>query len=146
MTGNPPGRRGALWVLALVCGVTAVGLVLLSVLGGLDAGGQVAGLIGALTGVVGCALALWPLLGGGSGRDRDGRRSRVRAGRGGLAVGGSVVGTAVGARSRVTGPASGRPPASTTRSGSDADVAAGDDGLAVRGDVVDSALGEDSER
>ncbi|GAB2803240.1 hypothetical protein [Streptomyces daliensis] len=156
MTGSPGGRRGALWTLALVCGGTAVGLVLLCVLGGLNVGEQVAGLIGAVTGVVGCALALWPLLGrrdgrSGGGGGGDDLNPRVGAGHGGLAVGGSVVGTAIGPRSRVTGPPSAQPPprrgsGPADGAGPDPDVTAGDQGMAVRGDVVDSALGEDSER
>lgn len=83
-------------VTAVVAGLAAVGLTLLAVLADLSVAGRAASVTGA---VVGLAVSIVTLLrGGGSASGPD-----VRAGRGGIAAGGNITGSAIGNSSRVTG-------------------------------------------
>ncbi|MFF3735328.1 hypothetical protein ACFYXM_34945 [Streptomyces sp. NPDC002476] len=124
------------WVM-VVTGLATVGLVMVAVLTDLNTAGQAASMVGA---VAGLAAFLFMLL-------RDGGASggrRVRAGRGGIAAGGDITGSALGKNSKVAGPHTAQRSSSTRRGGGD--VRAGRDGVAAGGDITDSALGEGSER
>ncbi|MFB6507538.1 MULTISPECIES: hypothetical protein [unclassified Streptomyces] len=125
------------WVM-VVTGLATVGLVLVAVLADLNTAGQVASVVGAVVGLAAFLVTLFRS-GGASGGGR-----RVRAGRGGVAAGGSITGSALGKDSKVTGPRT-VPGRSPGRRGGD-DVRAGRDGVAAGGEITDSALGEGSER
>ncbi|GAA1332929.1 hypothetical protein GCM10009647_073900 [Streptomyces sanglieri] len=128
------------WVTAVVAFLGTVGLVLVVVLADLDTAGQAAGVVGSVVGLVGLLVSVVALFrGGGSASGR-----RVRAGRGGVAAGGSITGSAVGKESKVNGPRTLPGSVPAPRDGDD--VRAGRDGVAAGGDITDSALGEGSER
>ncbi|MEU0243197.1 hypothetical protein ABZ192_02545 [Streptomyces sp. NPDC006235] len=125
---------------AVLAGLVTLGLVLLAVLRDLDTAGQTSSVAGAVVGMAALLVSVITLFrssGGGGGR-------RVRAGRGGVAAGRNITGSALGDRSKVTGFRT-RPSAGPAREGTD-DVHAGRDGVAAGGDITDSALGEDSQR
>lgn len=132
--------RAVVWVTVTVTGLTAVGLVLLAVLGNLDTAGQAASVAGAVVSLAGLLVSVVALF-----RTSAGGGSRVRAGRGAIAVGGDITGSALGRNSRVTSPSSA--PRSTAAGARDGgEVRAERDGIAAGGHVTDSALGEGSER
>ncbi|MFE1198445.1 hypothetical protein ACFW6E_37835 [Streptomyces olivaceoviridis] len=132
------------WVTAVVTGLAAVGLTLLVILADLDTAGQAASVAGAVVGLAALMVSIIALQrgggsGGGSGSDRT-----VRSGRGGVAAGGNITGSALGKNSKVTGPRT--PPGTSSSSRGRNDVRSGQDGIAAGGDITDSALGEGSER
>lgn len=132
------------WVTAVVTGLAAVGLTLLAVLADLDTAGKAASVAGAVVGLAALLVSVIALLRSGVSGGSSGGGRKVRTGRGGVAAGGNITGSALGKNSKVTGPRTqpGAPPAA--RNGDD--VRAGRDGVATGGDITDSALGEDSER
>jgi hypothetical protein len=134
--------RGAVVAAAL----TAVGLLVVLFVADLDTGDKVASMVGAVLAGAGLMVATLSLV-------RDNTQPaglKVRAGQGGVAAGGSITGSALGANSRVsaqppTGPATtgaagvvGSPP----RSGS---ATAEPGGIAAGGDISGSALGDGSQ-
>ncbi|WP_461033974.1 hypothetical protein [Streptomyces mayteni] len=140
------GKVGV-WAVAVVGGLAAVGLTLVAILTDQDTTNRVIAVSGAITGVatvVVAAAALArtpppapapaPSTGGGS----------VEAGKNAVVAGGSIIGSALGDRSQVSGPATapvaGPPPAGS------GDVRVGDGGVVAGGDIIDSALGDDSRR
>lgn len=128
--------RTGTWVTAVVAGAATLGLVLVAVLADLDTAGQAASVVGAVVALAALVVSVLAL----GGTPTPGRR--VRAGRGAVAVGGDITGSALGRNAKVTGP---RTPAAPARR-TDADVRAGRDGIATGGDITDSALGEGSKR
>ncbi|MGW7449878.1 hypothetical protein [Streptomyces sp. NPDC054787] len=90
------GRR--VWVAGGVCGLVAVGLVMVAVFVDLDTGDRTASIAGAVIGLAGCLLSVYfGTRGSASGS------GAVRArGRGAVAAGGSVSGNAVGKNAKVT--------------------------------------------
>lgn len=132
--------RIAAWMVAALCGTVTVGLVVVVVVYDLDTGDRTASVVGAVAGLAGLAVSVYFGL-----RQQGGRGAVVRAsGRGAIAVRGSVVGNALGDRSKVTG----RPslPVRSAATSSDAEVAAhGNGAFASDGDVVGNAFGEGSE-
>lgn len=128
----------------MVTGLAAVGLTLLAVLADLDTAGKAASVAGAVVGLAALLVSVIALLRSGSSGGSSGGGRKVRTGRGGVAAGGNITGSALGKNSKVTGPRTrpGAPPAA--RDGDD--VRAGRDGVATGGDITDSALGEGSER
>lgn len=124
------------WATAVVAGAATLGLVLVALLADLDTAGQAASVVGAVVALAALVVSVLAL-GGTPGPGR-----RVRAGRGAVAAGGSITGSALGRNAEVTGP---RTPTAATRRTHD-DVHAGRDGIAAGGDITDSALGEGSER
>lgn len=130
------------WGTAVVTGLATVGLALLAALADPDTTAQAVGLVGAVVGMAGLLVSVITLFRSSSTRSPNGRR--VRGGRGAIAAGGDIVGSALGKNSKVTGP---RTASSSTRVRRTADdVQAGRDGIATGGDIIDSALGEGSER
>ncbi|MGW0287730.1 hypothetical protein ACWDXT_32080 [Streptomyces sp. NPDC003236] len=130
-------------VTAVVTGAGTAGLVWLALAGDLDTAGQAASVTGAVAGLAALLVSVLALLRGDGGGSTPGRQ--VRAGRGGIAVGGDITGSALGKNSKVTGPpTTPRSTATPVREGDD--VRAGRDGIAAGGDVTDSALGEGSGR
>lgn len=123
-------------VTAVVAGAATLGLVLVAVLADLDTAGQAASVVGAVVALAALVVSVLAL----GGTPAPGRR--VRAGRGAVAAGGDITGSALGAHSKVTGPRTPPAPARHTQ----ADVHATRDGIATGGDITDSALGEGSER
>ncbi|MCX5610068.1 hypothetical protein OHB39_21155 [Streptomyces sp. NBC_00047] len=132
-----------MWVVAVLAGVLAVGLIGVAALVDLETGDRTASIVGAVVSLAGLVVAVIALAQTSSGSGSGGGR-RVRAGRGGVAAGGDLTGNAIGRGSTVVGPQS------ATRAGGlrgrAADVYAGRDGVAAAGDVRDNALGDDSER
>ncbi|MEU6878462.1 hypothetical protein [Streptomyces sp. NPDC046712] len=123
---------------ALLCAACAVALVLVAVLVDLDTGDRVASVAGAVAGLVGLAWSVVALRPSG---DAAGVRSR---GRGAVAVGGDVTGSAPGRNSKVYGRST--PPARDGGTAAAGPVSAeGDGAFAAGGDVTGSALGEGSE-
>lgn len=135
--------RGWAAITAVVTGVGTVGLVSLAVAGDLDTAGQAASVTGAIVGLAALLVSVLALFRSDGGGSAGGRR--VRAGRGGIAVGGDITGSALGKNSKVTGPPT-TPRTISTPAREGDDVRAGRDGIATGGDVTDSALGEGSER
>ncbi|MFI6857989.1 hypothetical protein [Streptomyces sp. NPDC050416] len=131
------------WVVvtAVVAGLATVGLVLVAVLRDLDTAGQAASVAGAVVSLAALLVSVITLF-YGSGGAGSGRR--VRTGRGGVSAGGDIIGSALGDRSKVTGPRT-RPGASSGQQAAN-DVRAGRNGVAAGGHITDSALGEDSQR
>ncbi|MFI9391988.1 hypothetical protein [Streptomyces bauhiniae] len=123
---------------AVVAGAATLGLVLVAVLADLDTAGQAASVVGAVVALAALVVSVLALF--GSGTPTPGRR--VRAGRGAVAAGGNITGSALGQNAKVTGP---RTPATPARRPHD-DIRAARDGIAAGGDITDSALGEGSER
>ncbi|MEV5084779.1 hypothetical protein AB0K74_40480 [Streptomyces sp. NPDC056159] len=132
------------WVTAVVTGLSTIGLILLAVLGNLDTAGQAASVTGAVVGLAALLVSVIALFRSSSGGGSTGGR-RVRAGRGAIAVGGNITGSAVGKSSKATGPPTTPDTAAPAPRNGD-DVRARRDGIAAGGDVTDSALGEGSER
>ncbi|MFJ6902575.1 hypothetical protein [Streptomyces hokutonensis] len=132
------------WVTAVVTGLAAAGLTLVAVLADLDTAGQAASVAGAVVGLAALLVSVIALLrSSGSGGSSGGGR-KVRTGRGGVAAGGNITGSAIGKNSKVTGPRTRPGTPSAARDGDD--VRAGRNGVATGGDITDSALGEGSER
>ncbi|WP_135785854.1 hypothetical protein [Streptomyces bauhiniae] len=123
------------WVTAVVAGAATLGLVLVAVLADLDTAGQAASVVGAVVALAALVVSVLALGGTAPGR-------RVRAGRGAVAAGGNITGSALGTNSKVTGPHT--PPTPARRPHDD--VHASRDAIATGGDITDSALGEGSER
>ncbi|MGW4226623.1 hypothetical protein ACWEG1_24570 [Streptomyces bauhiniae] len=121
---------------AVVAGAATLGLVLVAVLADLDTAGQAASVVGAVVALAALVVSVLAL----GGTPTAGRR--VRAGRGAVAAGGNITGSALGTHSKVTGPHTPPTPARRTHD----DVQASRDGIAAGGDITDSALGEGSER
>ncbi|GED90800.1 hypothetical protein TNCT6_78850 [Streptomyces sp. 6-11-2] len=128
-------------VTAVVAGLATVGLTLVAVMKDLDTAVQAATVAGAVATLATLLVSVIALFRGGGGA---GSSHRVRAGRGGVAAGGDIIGSALGDHSKVTGPRT-RPGTRPARRGTN-DVRAGRDGVAAGGDITDSALGEGSER
>ncbi|GHE92649.1 hypothetical protein GCM10017776_06310 [Streptomyces griseoluteus] len=128
--------RTWVWATAVVAGAGAVGLALVALLADLDTAGQAASVVGAVVALAALVVSVLAL--GGT----PAPRRRVRAGRGAVAAGGNITGSALGDNSKVTGP---RTPSTAARRTHD-DVHAARDGIATGGDITDSALGEGSER
>ncbi|NKQ24137.1 hypothetical protein [Streptomyces galbus] len=142
-------RRIAAWSVGAVCLAVVIWLVATAVFD-LPRGDSTASVVGAVVGVIGLALSAATLLTNpaATGTWSRGRRiSKVRAhGRGSIAAGGDVRGNAIGARSKVTGPAiapaNHRPAGRGTH-----DVSArGTGALGAAGDITDNAIGEGSEQ
>ncbi|WP_326763413.1 hypothetical protein OG978_01300 [Streptomyces sp. NBC_01591] len=129
-----------MWVTAGLALLATVGLALVAVLADLDTAGQAASVVGSMVGLAALLVSVVTLFRGGG--SRSGRR--VRAGRGAVAAGGNITGSALGKDSKVTGPRT--PPGSVPTQRDGDDVRAGRDGVATGGDITDSALGEGSER
>ncbi|MFJ4987697.1 hypothetical protein ACIP9H_28335 [Streptomyces sp. NPDC088732] len=140
MTGT---GRLVVKVTAIVAALVSGGLLVMLMVADLGKTAEVASVIGT---VVALAMAVVSVIAlyraGGSGGAGGGR---VRAGGRGIAIGGDVVGSALGDRSRVTG-SHGTPTTSRQRRRVGPDVKAGRHGKAIGGDVRDSALGDDSIR
>lgn len=115
--------------------VTAV-LVVMLVMGRLNAASQVAGVAGAVLSAAGLVVSVVAFF-----RTAPGPARRVRGGA--VAVAGDANGAALGVDSQVVGPASTRGPGA---GGGQVDVESGPDGIAVGGDANDAALGKRSKR
>lgn len=130
-----------IWATTVLTAVGTISLALLAVLADSDTTQQTVGVVGAIVAMLGLlvsVIALFRTTGGPS----NGRR--VRGGRGSVAAGGNITGSAIGKNSKVTGPHSTHVGTLPRTSGDD--VRAGKDGIAAGGDITDSALGEGSER
>ncbi|MFJ5014391.1 hypothetical protein [Streptomyces griseoluteus] len=128
--------RTWVWATAVVAGAGALGLALVALLADLDTAGQAASVVGAVVALAALVVSVLAL----GGTPTPGRR--VRAGRGAVAAGGDITGSALGGNSKVTGPRT--PPTAARRT--HGDVHAARDGIAAGGDITDSALGDGSER
>ncbi|WP_143059745.1 hypothetical protein [Streptomyces melanosporofaciens] len=118
-------------------------MTLLVIFADLNTAGQVASVIGTVAGLIALVVSVIALFRDtGTGPSSDSRR--VRAGRGAIAVGGDITGSALGKNSKVSGPPTPRSRITARRSTDD--VQARQDGIAAGGDITDSALGEGSER
>ncbi|MFE9436568.1 hypothetical protein [Streptomyces sp. NPDC006640] len=126
---------------AVVTFSAAVGLIVLAVVADPGTTERTVGVAGAVIAMASLLVAVIALF-RGAGGPAAGRR--VRGGRGSVAAGGNITGSAIGRNSKVTGPRT-TPGATTVRPDAD-DVRAGRDGIAAGGDITDSALGEGSER
>ncbi|CAM5371620.1 hypothetical protein [Streptomyces abikoensis] len=137
------GSGRIVWAVAGVCGLAAIGLIVVAALADLDTGDKAASIVGAVAGLVGCALSVYFGLrpGGSAG-------VTVRAGgRGAVAAGGNATSNAVGKNSKVTravtSPCPAQPPPAPP---SAQQVAAhGSGAVAAGGDATGNALGEGSE-
>ncbi|MEU9085448.1 hypothetical protein [Streptomyces sp. NPDC048357] len=148
MTGN---RRKAMWAVAALCGVTAIGLVVFAAFN-LDSADKTASVVAAAAAVADLALATYVVLQALGDTGAGGVRAR---GKGAIAAGGSISGNAIGARSKVEAPAAptapaapAAPPATPAASPAAAPPQAeayGDGAVAAAGDVSGNALGDDSE-
>lgn len=139
MTGS---GRLVVKVTAIVAALVSGGLIVMLIVADLGKTAEVASVTGtvvALAMAVVSVIALYRTGGSGAGA------GRVRAGGRGIAIGGDVVGSALGDRSRVTG-SHGTPSTTRPRRRVAPDVKAGRRGKAIGGDVRDSALGDDSTR
>ncbi|MCX4682961.1 hypothetical protein OG401_01330 [Kitasatospora purpeofusca] len=123
------------WSTALVCTGVAVALILWAVLGDAAGAERASAVVGAVVGLAGLVASVFAL--------RPGSGAAVRAGgRGAVAAGGSVIGNAIGADSRVTGVAL----APRAAPGPERTVSAqGEGAVAAGGDVTGNALGEGTE-
>jgi len=138
--------RIAMQVTAVVTGLVAIGLILLAVLGDLDTAGQAASVVGAVVSLAALLVSVIALFRSGGSRSGSAAGGlQVQADRRGIAVGGNITGSALGANSKVTGPPT-SPVISAPVPRNGDDVRARRDGIAAGGDVTDSALGEGSER
>ncbi|MDV9202715.1 hypothetical protein [Streptomyces sp. Wh19] len=92
--------RAWVWVTAGLALLAAVGLALVAVLADLDTAGQAASVVGSVVGLAALLVSVVTLFrGGGSGSGR-----RVRAGRGAVAAGGNITGSALGVDGHVAAP------------------------------------------
>ncbi|MFD8291110.1 hypothetical protein ACFV2B_23205 [Streptomyces lavendulae] len=129
----------------MVAAVVAVGLLVVLVVADLDTGDKVASIVGAVLAGAGLVVAVLSLL-------RDSAPpvgQEVRAGQGGVAVGGNITGSALGTNSHVSAqppvagaPGGAGPVAPVQGNGS---VVADPGGIAAGGDISGSALGEGSQ-
>jgi hypothetical protein len=135
--------RRLAWVVAGVCGIATIGLIAVVVFMDLDTGDQVASVVGASAGLVGCALSVYfgvrQAGAGGPGVQARGRAT--------VAAGGNATGNAVGKGSKVTrssglaSVSSSTPPAPSQHGV----IARGTQAVAGGGHVTDNAIGEGSE-
>ncbi|GGS15210.1 hypothetical protein Snoj_82890 [Streptomyces nojiriensis] len=136
------GAGRTVWAVAGLCGLTAVGLLLVAVLLDLDTGDRVASVAGAVAGLLGCALTVY------FGMQQGGRVNlSVQAkGRSAVAGGRDVSGNAVGKNSKVTRAANSSASRQVSNARSDAPVSArGHGATAAGGHVTGNAIGEGSE-
>lgn len=138
------GRQAVVWGTAVASAVVAVGLAAVAWLGDLDTAGQAASVVGAVVGLAGLVVSVFTLARPANGGAAVG--VRVRAGRGGAASGNDVYGSAVGAGSRVTGPATALSPAPGNPPAGGSDVRARRGGAAAGRNITDSAIGDNSRR
>ncbi|MFF9556285.1 hypothetical protein ACF1DY_10745 [Streptomyces albus] len=136
------GRQAVVWGTAVVSTVAAVGLAAVAWLGDLDTAGQAASVVGAVVGLAGLVVSVFTLARPANGGAAVG--ARVRAGRGGVAAGNDVSGSAVGAGSQVVGSPSPAPSPSPAAGGSDVRARRG--GVAAGRNITDSAIGDNSHR
>jgi hypothetical protein len=136
------GTGRTVWAVAGVCGLTAVGLVVVAVLVDLDTGDRVASIVGAIVGLMGCALSVYFGM-----RQAGGGDITVRArGRGAVAAGEDVAGNAVGKNSKVTRTATPPAPAHMPPTPLRHQVTAHGSGtVAAGGNTTGNAIGEASE-
>ncbi|MFJ3861368.1 hypothetical protein ACIPRL_34700 [Streptomyces sp. NPDC090085] len=123
------------------------GLIVVLCVTDLDTTGQVSGIVATVLSGLGLVASVRALTGGGGGSGL-----RVRAGRRGVAAGGSITGSALGNDANVSGTAttSGTPTGGAAAVGGSptavtGEVRAGRDGVAAGGNIEGSALGEGSE-
>ncbi|MGW1642942.1 hypothetical protein [Streptomyces lavendulae] len=129
----------------MVAAVVAVGLLVVLVVADLDTGDKVASIVGAVLAGAGLVVAVLSLL-----RDSAPPVGReVRAGQGGVAVGGNITNSALGTNSQVSAqppvagaPGGAGPVAPVPGNGS---VVADPGGIATGGDISGSALGDGSQ-
>ncbi|MFF7777537.1 hypothetical protein ACFZCG_24375 [Streptomyces tanashiensis] len=130
----------------MAAALTAVGLLVVLVVADLDTGDKVASLVGAILAGAGLVVAVLSLV-----RDNAPPVGReVRAGQGGVAAGGDITGSALGASSRVsTQPPGGPAPVDAAGAvgppAGSGSVIADPGGIAAGGDISGSALGEGSQ-
>lgn len=136
--GEGDVRGWMVWTVAVLGGAVAAVLVTVALIADLDTADRLASVCGA---VVGVAALVWAVVSATS--RRGGGVRRLRAGQGGVAAGGDVVGNAIGRNSQVAGPASVARPG---RRAGDIDARAGRGGIASAGDVRDNAIGDESTR
>ncbi|MFF8269503.1 hypothetical protein ACF059_19235 [Streptomyces sp. NPDC016562] len=136
------GTGRTVWVAGGVCGLVAVGLVMVAVFVDLDTGDRTASIAGAVIGLAGCLLSIYfGTRGSASGS------GAVRArGRGAVAAGGSVSGNAVGKNAKVTRTANPSAPAAPAPAVTQPEVTARGAGAVAAGtDVTHNAIGEGSQ-
>lgn len=127
-----------MWLLAVLCGLAAVGLGVVAVLADLDTAGQVASVAGSLSSLVGVALSCYALVrpsavgGHGAAVTAAGARS--------VAAGGSIGRVVTGDRVTLTAPPAAPPAAGTSSSAQ----AMGDRGVAAAGRVGEAFTGDDT--
>lgn len=135
-------RRKVMWAVAVLCGVTGVGLVLVAVLVDLDTADRTASVVGAVVALVGLALSAYTLL---QAPVNAGGVARAY-GRGAIAASGSISGNAVGARSKVrTAPAHPSTPQTNSVTPGPEVESRGEGAVAAGGDISGNAIGDDSE-
>ncbi|MFF3015419.1 hypothetical protein [Streptomyces sp. NPDC057939] len=132
--------RRVVWGAVVVSALLVVGLLVVVLVFDLDTGDKVASLVGAGLAAAGFVVAVVALV-------RPANTSGgVRAGQGGVAAGGSINGSAVGANSRVSGQAApAAPGAGGIAPSGGGQVTAEPGGIAAGGDITGSALGDGSQ-
>lgn len=90
-------RRAALIVAAVLCALTAVGLLVVAVAVDLSTADQLSSVVGAIVGLTGLALSVWALW-------RSGSAAAVEAGPGAVAAGGNIGLAIAGSNNRLAAP------------------------------------------
>ncbi|MGW8359026.1 hypothetical protein ACWGK1_00390 [Streptomyces wedmorensis] len=145
MAGMSVVGRRAVWSAVVGAALVTVGLVVVLIVGDLDAGDKIASVVGVVLASAGLVVAVVSL----ARQHTQGAGVDVRAGQGGVAAGRSITGSALGANSRVGSPPPAVPapqsgPGGTTVAGA-GQVHAEPGGIAAGEDISGSALGDGSQ-
>lgn len=127
-----------MWLLAVLCGLAAVGLGVVAAVADLDTAGQVASVAGSIAGLVGVALSCYTLVRPSAAGSHG--AATTAAGARSVAAGGSIGRAVTGDRVTLTTPP--MPPAVAGISGSA--QAMGERGVAAAGGVGEAFTGDDT--
>ncbi|MER6194889.1 hypothetical protein [Streptomyces cyaneofuscatus] len=135
MTGQ---AKIVVWLLAVLCGLAAVGLGVVAAIADLDTAGQVASVAGSIAGLAGVALSCYTLVRPSAAGSHE--TAATAAGARSVAAGGSIGRAVTGDRVTLTTPPV--PPAVAGISGSA--QAMGERGVAAAGGVGEAFTGDDT--
>ncbi|MFJ6530347.1 hypothetical protein [Streptomyces longwoodensis] len=127
------------WLLAVLCGLAAVGLGVVAAVADLDTADQVASVAGSVAGLVGLALSCYTLLRPSAAGSQG--AVATAAGTRSVAAGGSVGRAVTGDRATLTTPPVTPPPAAGT---SGSAQAMGERGVAAAGGIGEAITGDDA--
>jgi hypothetical protein len=131
--------RIVVWLLAVLCGLAAVGLGVIAAVADLDTAGQVASVAGSVAGLVGVALSCYTLLRPSAAGSHG--TAATAAGARSVAAGGSIGRAVTGDRVTLTTPPA-APPATAGTSGSA--QATGERGIAATGGIGEAITGDEA--